>query len=449
VKKRGQLARAGASGNNSRVGSCWPGRVHVPESAAEGGAPGESGRPKRISLLGCTGSIGTQTVEIVQEHPERFEIVGLSAGSNVDLAENQIRTLNPSLVSMHSPTAANELRSRLSDLPSSSLPEILEGIRGACFVASHPHADCVVTGIVGCAGLQPTVSAIKAGKDICLANKETLIAGGPHIVPLVKQYGVNMLPADSEHSALFQCMHGLVEPVRRITLTASGGAFRDHTASELKSASHEWLHSKATTHPTWNMGAKITCDSATLMNKALEVIEAHYLFGCDYDNIEVMIHPQSIVHSLIETRDSSVLSQLGWPDMRLPILYTLSWPHRVPTSEETWPRLDLRKANNLNFKEPDSSKYPTLPMGYTAGRAGGTMPCFFSAANERAVELFLDNHISYFDIFSVLEKAMDAHQNENMLSPSLEDIVHFDAKAREYVDSLVLTPSNAASAASR
>lgn len=192
----------------------------------------------------------------------------------------------------------------------------------------------------------------QAGKDICLANKETLIAGGPHIVPLVEEYGVRILPADSEHSALFQCMQGLVDPIRRIMLTASGGAFRDYTSNELRRLAKEepeFVHGKATTHPTWNMGPKITCDSATLMNKALEVIEAHYLFGAAYDDIEVLIHPQSIIHSLVETRDSSVISQLGWPDMRLPILYTLSWPHRVSTSEDTWPRLDLTRAHTLNF----------------------------------------------------------------------------------------------------
>jgi 1-deoxy-D-xylulose-5-phosphate reductoisomerase len=299
----------------------------------------------------------------------------------------------------------------------------------------------VVTGIVGCAGLPPTVAAIEAGKNICLANKETLIAGGPAIVPLAVKHGVKILPADSEHSALFQCIQGMPEgALRRIILTASGGAFRDMdlaTMRELAVSDPAALHRKATTHPNWDMGAKITCDSATLMNKALEVIEAHYLYGTSYDNIDVIVHPQSIVHSMVETSDSSVLAQLGWPDMRLPILYTMSWPNRVECSEVTWPRLDFVKMGDLTFRAPDFEKYPSLTMGYAAGRAGGTMTGVFSAANEQAVAMFLDKKMGYFDIYKVIELAMEAHKHELVLDPSLDDIVHYDLWARDHVKQTV------------
>jgi len=285
------------------------------------------------------------------------------------------------------------------------------------------------------------VAAIEAGKNICLANKETLIAGGPAIVPLAVKHGVKILPADSEHSAIFQCIQGLPEgALRRIILTASGGAFRDIDLATMKEYSRSdpaFLQKKATTHPNWDMGAKITCDSATLMNKALEVIEAHYLYGTSYDNIDVVIHPQSIIHSMVETNDSSVLAQLGWPDMRLPILYTLSWPQRVQCSEVTWPRLDFIKMGDLTFRAPDVEKYPSLTMGYAAGRAGGTMTGVFSAANEQAVAMFLDKKIGYFDIYKSIELAMEAHKNELILDPSLDEIVATDLWARDHVLSLV------------
>jgi len=317
------------------------------------------------------------------------------------------------------------------------MPEFVYGNDGMCAVASHKDCESVVTGIVGCAGLPPTVAAINAKKNICLANKETLIAGGPAIVPLAVKMGVKILPADSEHSALFQCMQGLpAGALRRIILTASGGAFRDVSLEEMQRMAIEEpqkLHAKATTHPNWDMGAKITCDSATLMNKALEVIEAHYLYGTSYDNIDVVIHPQSIIHSMVETSDSSVLAQLGWPDMRLPILYTMSWPQRVNCSEQTWPRLDFIKMGDLTFREPDTKKYPSLTMGYAAGRAGGTMTGVFSAANEQAVAMFLDKKIGYFDIYKTIDMAMEAHKNDLILDPTLDDIVHCDLWARQNV----------------
>ncbi|KAK3252570.1 hypothetical protein CYMTET_38139 [Cymbomonas tetramitiformis] len=439
--------------NESRYGACWPGRVVVP---AETPILGENGYKKHISLLGSTGSIGTQTLDICEEHPDKFEVVALSAGRNIKLVAEQVKKFKPSLVSVQNEEDIPELKEALSSMD--KVPEIMYGAEGMVEVARHPDCEAAVTGIVGCAGLQPTVAAIEAGKDICLANKETLIAGGPMIVPLTKKHGVKILPADSEHSALFQCMQGLPEKgLRKIILTASGGAFRDYTLEEMQRLAKEdplaagqshcqgpsqppALHAKATTHPNWDMGAKITCDSATLMNKSLEVIEAHYLYGTSYDNIEVVVHPQSIIHSMIETADSSVLAQLGWPDMRLPILYTLSWPNRVECSPTTWPPLDFVKMGDLTFKEPDPVKYPSLPMGFAAGRAGGTMTGVYSAANEQAVAMFLDKQIGYFDIYKVIEATCEKHQADIILDPSLEDIIETDLWARAHVKEIV-TPS--------
>ncbi|XP_052875076.1 1-deoxy-D-xylulose 5-phosphate reductoisomerase isoform X2 [Gossypium arboreum] len=340
----------------------WPGRA-FPD-------PGRKtwDGPKPISIVGSTGSIGTQTLDIVGENPDKFRVVALAAGSNVTLLVDQ-----------------------------------------------------------------PTVAAIEAGKDIALANKETLIAGGPFVLPLAHKHKVKILPADSEHSAIFQCIQGLPEgALRRIILTASGGAFRDWPVDKLK----EVKVADALKHPNWNMGKKITVDSATLFNKGLEVIEAHYLFGAEYDDIEIVIHPQSIIHSMVETQDSSVLAQLGWPDMRLPILYTMSWPERIYCSEITWPRLDLCKLGSLTFKAPDNVKYPSMSLAYAAGRAGGTMTGVLSAANEKAVELFIDEKISYLDIFKVVELTCEKHQEEYVATPSLEEIIHYDLWARDYAASI-------------
>ncbi|XP_071900939.1 1-deoxy-D-xylulose 5-phosphate reductoisomerase [Coffea arabica] len=281
--------------------------------------------------------------------------------------------------------------------------------------------------------LQPTVAAIEAGKDICLANKETLIAGGPFVLPPAHKHQVKILPADSEHSAIFQCIQGLPEgALRRIILTASGGAFRDWPVEKLKDVKV----ADAVKHPNWNMGKKITVDSATLFNEVLEVIEAHYLYGATYDNIEIVIHPQSIIHSMVETQDSSILAQLGWPDMLLPILYTMSWPDRIYCSEITWPRLDLCKLGSLTFKAPDNVKYPSMELAYAAGRAGGTMTGVLSAANEKAVEMFINDQIGYLDIFKVVELTCNKHQAESVSSPSLEEIVHYDLWARDYAETL-------------
>ncbi|PON42523.1 1-deoxy-D-xylulose 5-phosphate reductoisomerase [Trema orientale] len=403
----------------------WPGRAVL--------EPGRStwDGPKPISVLGSTGSIGTQTLDIVAENPDKFRIVGLAAGSNVTLLADQVKRFRPQIVAVRNEALVGELKEALADV--NEKPEIIPGEQGVIEVARHPDAVTVVTGIVGCAGLQPTVAAIEAGKDIALANKETLIAGGPFILPLAHKHNIKILPADSEHSAIFQCIQGLSDgALRRIILTASGGAFRDWPVDKLK----EVKVADALKHPNWNMGKKITVDSATLFNKGLEVIEAHYLFGADYDNIEIVIHPQSIIHSMVETQDSSVLAQLGWPDMRLPILYTMSWPDRIYCSEVTWPRLDLCKLGSLTFKSPDNKKYPSMNLAYAAGRAGGTMTGVLSAANEKAVELFIDEKIGYLDIFKVVELTCDKHQSEMVASPSLEEIIHYDLWARDYAATL-------------
>jgi 1-deoxy-D-xylulose-5-phosphate reductoisomerase len=378
---------------------------------------------KAITLLGSTGSIGTQTLDIVTHHPNQFKIVGLAAGANITLLAEQVRQFQPEIVAICDETKLSQLKAAIADIDPQ--PIILAGESGVVEVAQYGDSEAVVTGIVGCAGLLPTIAAIKAGKDIALANKETLIAGGPVVNPLIQEYGVKLLPADSEHSAIFQCLQG-VPPggLRRIILTASGGAFRDWPVEKLA----EVTVADAITHPNWSMGRKITVDSATMMNKGLEVIEAHYLFGLDYDDIDIVIHPQSIIHSLIELQDTSVLAQLGWPDMRLPLLYAMSWPERIYTH---WEPLDLVKAGNLTFKAPDNQKYPCMQLAYAAGRAGGSMPAVLNAANEQAVALFLEEKISFLDIPKLIEMVCDRHQNENRQTPSLEDIIAADQWARQ------------------
>lgn len=386
---------------------------------------------KAISILGSTGSIGTQTLDIVSQYPDKFRVVGLATGSNVDLLSEQIRQFSPEIVGICDPQKLPELKAAIASLDYS--PIILAGDDAIAEVASYGDAETVVTGIVGCAGLLPTIAAIKAGKDIALANKETLIAGGPVVLPLVEKHGVKLLPADSEHSAIFQCLQGVPQGgLRRILLTASGGSFRDLPVEKLASVTVE----DALKHPNWSMGRKITIDSATLMNKGLEVIEAHFLFGVDYEHIDIVIHPQSIIHSLIELQDTSVLAQLGWPDMRLPLLYSLSYPERIYTD---WATLDLVKAGNLTFREPDHQKYPCMKLAYAAGKAGGSMPAVLNAANEQAVALFLDKQIGFLDIARLIETVCDVYQGDNHPNPSLEDILECDAAAREQVISAAKT----------
>ncbi len=380
---------------------------------------------KAITLLGSTGSIGTQTLEIVAQNPEKFRIVGIAAGRNVEILAAQIRQFKPSIAAIFAEEKLPELKEAIKDVDPQ--PILLAGNEGVIEVARHGDAETVVTGIVGCAGLLPTIAAIEAGKNIALANKETLIAGGPVVLPLVAKHGVKLLPADSEHSAIFQCLQGVPEGgLRKILLTASGGAFRDWATEKLAQVTV----ADALKHPNWSMGRKITVDSATLMNKGLEVIEAHFLFGLDYSDIQIVIHPQSIIHSLIELQDTSVLAQLGWPDMRLPLLYALSFPERIYTE---WERLDLVKAGNLTFREPDHKKYPCMNLAYAAGQAGGSMPAVLNAANEQAVALFLEEKIKFLDIPRSIELVCEHHRDHNRLNPSLDDILTADRWARQEV----------------
>ncbi len=380
---------------------------------------------KKISILGSTGSIGTQTLDIVSQYPDQFQVVGLATRSNVELLATQVQQFRPEIVAICDETKLGTLKDAIATMDYS--PLILAGEEGVAEVARHGDAESVVTGIVGCAGLLPTIAAIEAGKDIALANKETLIAGGPVVLPLIEKHGVKLLPADSEHSAIFQCLQGVPDGgLRRIILTASGGAFRDWPVEQLKYVTVQ----DALKHPNWSMGQKITVDSATLMNKGLEVIEAHFLFGMDYKNIDIVIHPQSIIHSLIELQDTSVLAQLGWPDMRLPLLYALSWPERIYTD---WETLDLVKAGSLTFREPDHDKYPCMQLAYAAGKAGGAMPAVLNAANEQAVALFLAEKIAFLDIPKVIEQTCDNFRDDNPSHPSLEDILEADKWARKTV----------------
>ena len=380
---------------------------------------------KAITLLGSTGSIGTQTLDIVAQYPDQFRIVGIAAGKNVEMLAAQIRQFKPSIAAIFAEEKLPALKEAISDVDPQ--PILLAGNEGVIEVARHGDSETVVTGIVGCAGLLPTIAAIEAGKDIALANKETLIAGGPVVLPLVDKHGVKLLPADSEHSAIFQCLQGVPKGgLRKILLTASGGAFRDWATEKLT----EVTVADALKHPNWSMGRKITVDSATLMNKGLEVIEAHFLFGLDYSDIQIVIHPQSIIHSLIELQDTSVLAQLGWPDMRLPLLYALSFPERIYTE---WEQLDLVKAGDLTFREPDHQKYPCMKLAYAAGQAGGSMPAVLNAANEQAVALFLEEKIRFLDIPRCIELVCDRHSDRNSLNPTLDDILAADKWARQEV----------------
>ena len=378
---------------------------------------------KAITILGSTGSIGTQTLGIVAHNPNKFRVIGLAVGSNIEILAQQVRQFCPQIVAINDESKFTALQEALADLQPQ--PILVAGQDGVIEVARYGSSEVVVTGIVGCAGLLPTIAAIEAGKDIALANKETLIAAGPVVNPLIEKYGVGLLPADSEHSAIFQCLQGVpLEGLRRIILTASGGALRDWPIDKLSKVKV----ADAIKHPNWSMGKKITVDSATMMNKGLEVIEAHYLFGLDYDNIDIVIHPQSIIHSLIELQDTSILAQLGWPDMRLPLLYALSWPERVYTD---WEQLDLVKAGSLTFKEPDNLKYPCIRLAYATGRMGGSMPAVLNAANEQAVALFLEEKIQFLDIPKLIEYICEKHKSNYQENPTLHDILAVDKWARQ------------------
>jgi 1-deoxy-D-xylulose-5-phosphate reductoisomerase len=358
---------------------------------------------KRLAILGSTGSIGQNALAVVAEHPQEFQVVGLAAGKNVKVLAEQIRTVRPAHVSVQDEAAARELKLALDGHPPA---EILVGSAGAVAVAAAPEADLVVSAMVGAVGLEPTLAAVEAGKTVALANKETLVAAGSLVMAAVAANGATLLPVDSEHSAIFQAMEGhRREDVRRLWLTASGGPFRTWPKEKLDTATP----AQALKHPNWDMGAKITIDSATMMNKALEIIEASVLFGLPVSQVEVYIHPQSIIHSLVEFVDGSVLAQLGWPDMRLPIAYALTYPRRLPLNQEP---LDLGKVAQLTFERPDFTRFPSLRLGYEAAKIGGTMPAVLNAANEVAVAAFLAGRLSFPGISRVVEETMAAHNSE-------------------------------------
>ena len=364
---------------------------------------------KNISILGSTGSIGTQTLEIAEVNKD-INIVALCANSNVELIEKQIRQFKPQYAAMMDENAAKELAVKVADLP----VKVMSGIEGVCACATAPEADTVVTAVVGVIGLVPTIEAINAGKTIALANKETLVAGGSIVMPLAKEKGVKILPVDSEHSAIFQCIANSHVKPSKILLTASGGAFFGKTKEEIENAKAE----DALKHPNWDMGAKVTIDSASLMNKGLEVIEATWLFDMPADDIEVIVQRQSIIHSMVEFEDNSVIAQLSAPDMRLPISYALTYPERKFCKTE---KLDFFKLANLTFDRPDIDTFRCLALAYKAAKAGGSMPAVMNAANEEAVRLFLKGNVKFGDISRIVEKEMDAHKLIN--NPKLEDIL--------------------------
>lgn len=366
---------------------------------------------KKIAILGSTGSIGTQTLDVVREHSDELQVVALAAGSNKERLKEQIKEFHPKLVSLSDEKKAQELKEELAG----EQVEVVCGMEGLIEVAGADSADVVVTAVVGMMGILPTMEAIKKGKDIALANKETLVTAGHLIIPMAKEYGVSILPVDSEHSAIFQSLQG--EPkaaLDKILLTASGGPFRGKSAEFLETVTLE----DALNHPNWSMGPKITIDSSTMVNKGLEVMEAKWLFGVDYSQIEVVIQPQSIIHSMVQYVDGAIIAQLGTPDMRVPIEYALFYPERRSLSGD---RLDFSKLSQITFEKPDYKVFRGLSLAIEAGKTGGTMPIVFNAANERAVAKFLKGEIKYTDIVRSIEKCMDAHKVS--AHPDLEEIL--------------------------
>ncbi len=377
---------------------------------------------KRIAVLGSTGSIGTQTLEIVRENKD-LEIVALAAGRSVDLMEQQIREFAPKIAALWDAEAAAALRIKVADLP----VKVYSGMEGMLAIAVMEEADILVTAIVGMIGIRPTIAAIEAGKDIALANKETLVTAGHIIMPLAKKHGVSILPVDSEHSAIFQSLNGEDRAkAEKILLTASGGPFRGKTYEELKNMKVE----DALRHPNWSMGQKITIDSATLVNKGLEVMEAKWLFDMDLDRIQVVVHPQSIIHSMVQYVDGAIIAQLGMPDMKLPILYALYYPNRMPLGEK---RVDFFKLHSMTFEAPDTKTFRGLQLAYDAATAGGSMPTVYNAANEKAVGLFLQRKIDFLTIPEMIEAAMAEHKV--IAEPDVDEILAAEAAAYEMIES--------------
>jgi 1-deoxy-D-xylulose-5-phosphate reductoisomerase len=374
---------------------------------------------KKISILGSTGSIGIQTIDVAKNL--NIEVVGLTANSNIDLLEKQAKELNPKIVSIGDINLEDELKNRLSGYSI----KVVSGIEGLNMVASIDETDTVVTSIVGIAGLIPTLEAIRSKKNIALANKETLVTAGSLVMEEARKNNVNIFPIDSEHSAIYQCLLGnKKKDINRIILTASGGPFRGKTIKDLEKVNVE----SALKHPNWSMGNKITIDSATLMNKGLEVIEAKWLFDVDVDLIDVVIHPQSMIHSMVEYKDGSIIAQMGTPDMRIPIQYSLTYPDRF---ENNFPKLDLLKMKDLTFEKPDRKVFPSLDIAISAVKIGGTMPVVMNAANEEAVSLFLREKIEFIDIPKIISNVMDRHEVKK--NPIISDIIECDLWARESV----------------
>lgn len=375
---------------------------------------------KKIGILGSTGSIGTQTLEIVRSNPD-LQVIALAAGSNVSLMEQQVREFHPMLAVMGSEEAATDLKNRIADTDT----RVSAGMEGMLELAILPQMEVLVTAIVGMIGIRPTIAAIKAGKTIALANKETLVTAGHIIMPLAKEKGVSILPVDSEHSAIFQSMHGENrERVSKILLTASGGPFRGKKTEELQDITVE----DALKHPNWSMGRKITVDSATLVNKGLEVMEAKWLFDVEPEQIQVVVHPQSIIHSMVEYVDGGIMAQLGMPDMKLPIQYALFYPDRRPMDGR---RVDFFALKSISFEEPDIKTFRGLQLAYDAIAAGGSMPTVFNAANEMAVGLFLDKKIRFLAIYDLIQGAMEQHKV--IANPTVDEILEAEAQAHAYI----------------
>ena len=376
---------------------------------------------KKIAILGSTGSIGTQTLEIVRDNRSDLEVVALAAGSNVELMEKQVREFRPKLVSLQNEEACRDLADRLKDMQVTIVP----GMEGLIQIAEMEESDVLVTAIVGMIGIRPTIAAIKKGKDIALANKETLVTAGHIIMPLAAQMGVSILPVDSEHSAIFQSMQGeKKEQVSKLLITASGGPFRGRTREQLADIRVE----DALKHPNWSMGHKITIDSATLVNKGLEVMEAKWLFDVELDQIQVVVHPQSIIHSMVEYVDGGIIAQLGTPDMKLPIQYALFYPDRRPMKGK---RVDFYELGSITFERPDMETFTGLKLALRAARTGGSLPTVFNAANEKAVSLFLNRKIKFLEIPELIEMCMDEHKVVD--NPNVEEILAAEAESYDRI----------------
>lgn len=376
---------------------------------------------KKIAILGSTGSIGTQTLDVVRKNGD-LQVVGISAGRSIEKLEAQAREFLPKLVAVWEEEAARELAVRIADTDI----KVVSGMDGLLELAAMEESEILVTAIVGMIGIRPTMEAIRAGKDIALANKETLVTAGHLIMPMAKKYGVRILPVDSEHSAIFQALHGENRgPVHKLLITASGGPFRGRTREQLKDVTLE----DTLKHPNWVMGQKITVDSATLVNKGLEVMEARWLFDMDLEHIQVVVQPQSVIHSMVEFEDGAVMAQLGTPDMRLPIQYALYYPERRYLDGE---RLDFAKLKSITFEEPDQDTFLGLPMAIEASRKGGTMPTVFNAANELAVKKFLQREIGFLDIYQIIGQAMDRHTVVE--NPDLDEILSTEEETYQWIE---------------